>query len=201
MTRLQQEIADVMGSDTDPTQEHIRQMPFLSCIIKESELRLCRLGRPHLVLTGPALRLYPSVPLNSREAVRTTVLPTGGGVDGTSPILVKKGELVVFSPYITARRKNLFGPDAEVFRPERWESGDLDGVGFAYYPFSGGPRLCLGQDFAMFEVAYTVVRLVQTLPSIKMPRGESVEPLGTERQRLSLVLSSADGCRVEIGGD
>jgi hypothetical protein len=37
MSRLQQEIANVMGSDTDPTKEHIRQMPFLNCVIKESK--------------------------------------------------------------------------------------------------------------------------------------------------------------------
>lgn len=201
MSRLQQEIANVMGGDTDPTKEHIRQMPFLNCVIKESKWRRYCPNNTLIMLIRPALRLYPSVPLNSREAVKTTILPTGGGPDGTIPILIRKGELVVLSPYITARRKNVFGPDAEVFRPERWESGDLDGAGFAYYPFNGGLRQCLGQDFAMFEVAYTVVRLLQTFPGIRMPRGESVEPPGTERQRLTLVLSSSDGCRVEIGGD
>lgn len=94
----------------------------------------------------------------------------------------------------------MFGPDAEAFRPERWETNELDNVGFAYYPFNGGPRLCLGQDFAMMEVAYTVVRLLQAFPDVRMPSGEDIEPVGTERQRLTLVLSSGDGCRVEVGG-
>lgn len=62
-----------------------------------------------------------------------------------------------------------------------------------YFPFSGGPRQCLGEDFALMEVSYTVVRLLQACPA-----GEKIEPAGMDRQRLTLVLSSADGCRVHI---
>jgi hypothetical protein len=54
-----------------------------------------------------------------KTAVRTTCLPTGGGPDRKSPVLVKKGEDVSFSPYSLHRRKDLFGEDAEEFRPER----------------------------------------------------------------------------------
>jgi cytochrome P450 len=138
------------------------------------------------------------VPLNNREAVRTTILPTGGGPDGNSPILVRKGELVVFSQYVNSRKKNIYGQDADDFRPERWETGELADIGWAYFPFSGGPRQCLGEDFALMEASYTVVRLLQTFPDIELPEGESVEPVGSERQTLTLVLSSADGCRVKV---
>lgn len=105
----------------------------------------------------------------------------------------------MFSQYINSRKKNIYGPDADEFRPERWETGELANIGWAYFPFSGGPRKCLGQDFALMEVMYTVVRLLQTFPVIKLPLGEDVEPVGTERQTLTLVLSSADGCRVQAG--
>lgn len=149
-----------------------------------------------LTLFPIALRLYPPVPLNNREAVRTTILPTGGGPDGTSPMLVRKGELVVFSQYVNSRKKNIYGPDADDFRPERWETGELNNIGWAFFPFNGGPRQCLGEDFAMMETYYTIVRLLQTFPVFKLPKGEVIEHVGTERQRLTLVLSSADGCRV-----
>lgn len=146
--------------------------------------------------TLSGLRLYPPVPLNNRQATKTTVLPTGGGPDGKQPILVRKGEMVVFSQYVSSRFKSLYGPDADVFRPERWEGDELAQIGWAYYPFNGGPRQCLGEDFALMEVSYTVVRLLQACDSITLPEGDANEPVGTEKQRLTLVLASADGCRV-----
>lgn len=113
-------------------------------------------------------------------------------------MLVRKGELVVFSQYVNSRKKNIFGPDAYEFRPERWESDELANVGWGFFPFSGGPRQCLGEDFAQMEISYTIVRILQEFQHISLPRGEPNEPVGSERQRLILVLSSAEGCRVEI---
>ncbi|KAI0556125.1 cytochrome P450 [Xylaria curta] len=168
MQRLRSEVHAVMGDSPNATREQIRNTPFLACVVKES------------------IRLYPPVPLNNREAVRTTILPTGGGPDGNNPILVRKGELV----------KNIYGVDADIFRPERWETGELANIGWAYFPFNGGPRQCLGEDFALMEVYYTTVKLLQTFPCIELPPGEPNEPVGTERQRLSLVLASADGCKI-----
>jgi cytochrome P450 len=126
------------------------------------------------------------------------MLPTGGGPDGSSPIMVRRGEVVIMSQYVNSRKKNLYGQDAYDFRPERWETGELDGIGWAYFPFNGGPRSCLGEDFAIMEVSYTVVRLLQNFSSIALPLGEKNEPVGTEKQRLTLVLSSADGCRASF---
>lgn len=144
------------------------------------------------------LRLYPPVPLNNREAIRTTFLPTGGGPNGDRPIMVRKGELVVFSQYVNSRKKNIYGEDANQFRPERWETAELASVGWAYFPFNGGPRQCLGQDFALMEVCYTIVRLFQAYPTIKLPLDVPNEPVGTEKQTLTLVLSSRNGCKVEV---
>ena len=106
---------------------------------------------------------------------------------------------MVFSQYVNARRKNIFGPDADEFRPERWEDHENSNpYGWAYFPFNGGPRACLGQDFALMEVSYTLVRLLQEFGTIRLPQGAKNEPVGTETQRLTLVLSSADGCKVEL---
>ncbi|KAJ9607305.1 hypothetical protein H2200_008378 [Cladophialophora chaetospira] len=178
LARLRKEISSIMGDSLHPSREKIRKMPFLACVIKES------------------LRLYPPVPLNNRTAIKTTLLPTGGGPDGKHPILVRKGELVVFSQYVNSRVKSIYGADAGNFQPERWEGDELAKIGWAYFPFNGGPRQCLGEDFALMEVSYTIVRLLQACPSITLPDGEAIEPVGTEKQRLTLVLSSADGCRV-----
>ena len=68
-------------------------------------------------------------------------------------MVVRKGEVVVFSQYVNSRRRSIYGPDAEAFRPERWETGKLANIGWAYFPFSGGPRQCLGEDFALTEIS------------------------------------------------
>ena len=66
------------------------------------------------------LRLYPPQPSNSRVAVRDTILPVGGGLDGSSPVLVPKGMMVHLSVYALHHRRDLWGEDADEFRPERW---------------------------------------------------------------------------------
>lgn len=91
-----------------------------------------------------ALRLYPSAPINIRTCLKTTPLPRGGGPDGLSPVLIRRGMGIGYSVYHMHRRKDLYGGDADLFRPERWEEGKLTNLGWGYLPFNGGPRTCLG---------------------------------------------------------
>lgn len=103
-------------------------------------------------LIPPALRLYPSVPINVRIAQKTTWLPRGGGPDGDAPLLVRRGTGVGFLAYYLHRRRDLYGDDADEFRPERWEEPELANIGWGYIPFHGGPRLCLGSKFAPLSI-------------------------------------------------
>jgi cytochrome P450 len=98
-----------------------------------------------------SLRLYPLVPLNGRTALKDTMLPTGGGKDRKSPIVVKKGEMVGYIAYVLHRRKDLYGEDADEFRPRRWEGRKL---GWDFIAFSGGPRVCLGRKFTFLFTLY-----------------------------------------------
>lgn len=111
-----------------------------------------------------SLRLYPVVPFNRRSATRDTTLPRGGGPDGESPIYIKKGQSVVYSTHVMHRRKDIWGPDAEEFKPERWANRR---VGWEYIPFNGGPRICIGQQFALTEAGYVLVRLLQRFDQIE----------------------------------
>ena len=64
-----------------------------------------------------------------------------------------------------------WGPEADRFNPERWEGRKL---GFNYLPFNAGPRICIGQQFALAEIAYVTVRLLQKFDSIDgsaLPKG------------------------------
>lgn len=54
------------------------------------------------------------------------------------------------------------------------------------------------EDFALLEASYVVICLLQAFPNMRLPEDEPLEPIGAERQKLTLVLSSADGCRVVL---
>ena len=93
-----------------------------------------------------------------RQATKAVILPVGGGSDGKAPILLRKGEAVSYSVYAMHRRKDLYGDDANDFRPDRWDPGsgkgpDLRNIGWGYLPFNGGPRVCLGREYPLlFEI-------------------------------------------------
>lgn len=95
------------------------------------------------LLNDAALRIHPVIPSNAREATKDTTLPRGGGADGSSPLFVRRGTIVVYSVHSMHRDASVFGEDVYSFRPERW-----DGLraGWAYLPFNGGPRICLGRN-------------------------------------------------------
>lgn len=71
-------------------------------------------------------------------------MPVGGGREGTEPLLVKKGTLIVYNIFAMHRDEAVFGDDADKFHPERW-AGLRPGWG--YLPFNGGPRICLGREY------------------------------------------------------
>ena len=145
--RLRQDI-DSLNGET-PTLEQMKDMKYLQAILKE------------------ALRLYPVVPTNSREAVVDTTLPVGGGPDGRSPIFIPKGQVVTWSVYSMHRRKDYYGEDADEFKPERWLGEGGLRTGWEYLPFNGGPRICIGQQFALNEASYTTIRLMQEFRNIQ----------------------------------
>jgi cytochrome P450 len=97
------------------------------------------------------------------------------------------------------RRKDIYGGDALDFRPERGEDGSLErNVGYGYFPFNRGPQACLGQNFGHLQAGYSVVRLIQRFPYMTVPEGEPAVELGKEKQVLTLVVASGDGCRVHM---
>jgi len=182
LERLQREIS-VVASEGHVTREQIQKLPFLRCCFNE------------------ILRLYPTLPLNLRFTNKATVLPRGGGPDGTSPVLMPKGAGIVWSVYHLHRLESIYGQDARVFRPERWESGELikkARPGAGYVDFNGGPRLCLGKDYALMEASYAVIRILQNFPNIRIASGVSNEPVGAERQTYTIGVYPMDGVHVEL---
>jgi cytochrome P450 len=178
--------------------------------ISFSSLKNCR-PLTHFLLE--VLRLYPILPLNFRVATQDTVLPTGGGKDRKSPIAVRKGQVIAFSVYVMHRRPDIWGEDADVFRPERWEGRK---IGWEYLPFNGGPRICLGREyspfprrelifpfntcieqFALTEAAYVIVRLLQRFSKIE----NILPPEQALSKALTLTLLPAKGLKVRLYRD
>lgn len=118
--------AEALGGE-HPSFEKLKNMKYLQYCIKECEFATPTppTHQTHIStnchLYNLALRLHPPVPGLAREANKDTVLPAGGGPDGKAPLFIKKGAVVMPVFYGMHRRKDLFGPDAHEFRPERWE--------------------------------------------------------------------------------
>ncbi|WP_134672376.1 cytochrome P450 [Halorussus marinus] len=96
-----------------------------------------------------AMRLYPPVPVVMREAV---------GDDAVAGCDVPAGALVLCSQWATHRRP-AFYDDPEAFRPERWI--DDERPAYAYFPFGGGPRQCIGRRFALVEARLVLASVLR----------------------------------------
>jgi cytochrome P450 len=159
--KLRNEIINTVGLERQPTYDDLKNMKYLQHILNET------------------LRLYPVVPYNVRVALKDTTLPTGGGPDGTQPIGIPAGTPVGYSTLVMQRRADLYPPSSPsfpppaAFAPDRWDSWTPKS--WTYVPFNGGPRICIGQQFALTEMGYTLVRMFQRFQSVENRMG-GVEP-------------------------
>nr|AOE45522.1 CYP52A60 [[Candida] oregonensis] len=178
--RLREEIVANFGEGEDAnlddiTFESLKKCEYLKWVLNE------------------ALRLYPSVPQNFRVATKDTTLPRGGGVDHQLPVFVPKGTTVTYTIYATHRHQEIYGKDAEEYRPSRWGEEKVKKLGWGFLPFNGGPRICLGQQFALTETSYVIVRLLQTFSEI-----ESFETEYPPRKMTHLTMSLFDGAKISL---
>jgi cytochrome P450 len=130
--RLTQEVAVLEGRA--PRFEDLAKLPYAMAVFKE------------------ALRLYPPAYIVGRTALTETRI---GGHK------IPRGQVVFLNIYGIHRRADLFA-EPDVFKPERF----LDGAEKrlpkgAYMPFGGGPRICVGNHFALMEGQLVLARLAQ----------------------------------------
>lgn len=152
--KVKEEVRGKFGSGDDTrieevTFESLKKCEYLKAVLNE------------------VLRIYPSVPQNFRIAQRDTTLPTGGGPNRNEPIFIRKGQNITYSVYAMQRDEQFYGKDSEEFRPERWFEPETRKLGWAFLPFNGGPRICLGQQFALTEASYVIVRLAQMFDKVE----------------------------------
>lgn len=147
---------------------------------------LSKLNYLHAAITE-TVRLYPAVPQNPKGILEDDILP-----DGT---LVKKGGLVTYVPYAQGRMKELWGKDADEFRPERWlKDGIFIPASPSKFPaFQAGPRICLGKDSAYLQMKMAMAVLCRFFKFKLMP-GHVV------KYRMMATLSMQKGVRVYVSG-
>ncbi|CAI0414535.1 unnamed protein product [Linum tenue] len=134
------------------------------------------------------LRLYPSVPEDSKHVVSDDVLPTG--------VHVPAGSAVTYSIYSMGRMKFIWGDDCSEFKPERWLSPDGTKVeghdAYKFVAFNAGPRICLGKDLAYLQMK-SIAAAVLLRHRLTVVPGHRVE------QKMSLTLFMKYGLMVEVG--
>jgi cytochrome P450 len=163
--RLRDEVDSTLVNRLSPDLSDLPRLPYLQQVFKES------------------LRFYPPAYIVARQALEPVSLGSRR---------LKKGDVVFASPYVQHRLPNHF-PDPLKFDPDRWENPDAERLlphRYAFMPFGGGPRICIGGHFGMMEVHLILAAIVRsvdlTLPPDHPP--VEMEPLFTLRPRNGLSL-------------
>jgi cytochrome P450 len=129
-----------------------------------------------------AMRLYPPAWIIGREALQ------GFEING---YFIPGGAQVSMSPWLMHRDQRYFDQPEE-FRPERWASEQIKQLPkYAYFPFGGGPRLCIGNSFAMMEAKLILATIAQKFHLDLVP-DQAVTPLP------SITLRPRNGIKVIV---
>ncbi|KAG8874188.1 hypothetical protein FRB98_008587, partial [Tulasnella sp. 332] len=159
MARLRREVLESFGPTGVPTYDSLKTAKYLRAVLNET------------------LRLFPPVPLNSRQNKGETIVPTRNG----DLYIPRGGWLINWSCISIHKRKDLWGDDADDFVPDRWlgeRAKDIASDPFQFIPFNAGPRICLGQQFAYNEASFVLVRLLQVVDDFALAQAEAA-PAGS----------------------
>ncbi|MEO7717229.1 MAG: cytochrome P450 [Capsulimonas sp.] len=147
---LARELGAVLGGRA-PVPSDLPNLPYTLAIVKET------------------LRLYPPLWMIGRTTVKDCEI---GGVAAPG------GSLILTSPWAVQRR-DLYFPKPDEFVPERWLGQEQTNLPrYAYFPFGGGPRVCIGQNFAVMEAVLLLATIAQQF-RLDAPPDQSVRPWAT----------------------
>ncbi|WP_435017724.1 cytochrome P450 [Tundrisphaera sp. TA3] len=142
---------DAVLDDRPPTFDDLPRLAYTEHVVNET------------------LRLYPTVWLLGREAIE----PTGVGGHPVAP-----GTTIYMSQWVIHRDPR-FWDDPLAFRPDRWADGLAKRIPrYAFFPFGGGPRICIGNGFAMMEAVLLLAAIARKFRPILAP-GARVVPVPT----------------------
>jgi cytochrome P450 len=114
------------------------------------------------------MRLYPTVAQIARQAV---------GDDEIDGVHVPKGSIINMNIWLTHRDPNIW-TDPETFDPERFDPKCAQNrPKLSYYPFGGGPRICIGNNFSLMEAQLILVTVARAW-RLRLVDGYTVHPIG-----------------------
>ncbi|MFF1409994.1 cytochrome P450 [Streptomyces sp. NPDC058289] len=164
--RARAEIAAVLG-DRTPGAADLDRLPYLTQVLKE------------------AMRLYPAAPVLGRRSV------AAAEVDGHT---IPAGADVIVAPWVTHRHPD-YWPDPERFDPDRFTpEAEAARPRYAWLPFGGGPRACIGQHFSMLE---SVIALAMLLRAYEF---EAVDTEVSVTAGITLRTTGPARCRIRRAG-
>ncbi|KAK4271780.1 hypothetical protein QN277_020421 [Acacia crassicarpa] len=133
-----------------------------------------------------ALRLYPPIPFETKQAIKQDMLPSGHEVGPRTKILV--------SLYTMGRTEETWGKDCLEFKPERWISGKGGIVhipSYKFISFNAGPRTCLGKDLSFIQMKIVASSILRNY-HVHVVEDHPISPT------LSIVLLMKYGLKVQI---
>jgi cytochrome P450 len=157
---LAQEVCQVLGGRA-PAFKDISSLPLTASVFHET------------------LRLYPPAWIMARDAIEDDE------IDGWP---IPAGSLILISPYVNHHHPSSW-KDPQAFNPARFTPGAACGrPHFAYYPFGGGQRQCLGKNFAQVEAMLILPLLLQRYQFALLPEVDSPTPEATMRPKKPIYL-------------
>ncbi|RZR75091.1 hypothetical protein BHM03_00049214 [Ensete ventricosum] len=161
-------------------------------VFKPEEVK--RMEYLHAALSE-ALRLYPSVPVDHKEALNRDVVFGQVVEDDVFPdgTVLKKGTKVIYAVYAMGRMESIWGKDCREYKPERWlkDGRFMSESAYKFTAFNGGPRLCVGKDFAYYQMKVVAASILHRY-QVKVVEKHPVVP------KMALTLYMKHGLQVTL---
>ncbi|CAJ2507575.1 Uu.00g087610.m01.CDS01 [Anthostomella pinea] len=156
--RLRTEIQTLLKASPKPNYDEISRLPYLNNFVRE------------------VLRVHSPPIMSSRQAAKDLVI---------QGVHIPKGTQIDLNMHIMHQNQGVWGPDAAVFNPGRWDhlTGDAASP-YAFEPFIQGPRMCPGKNFSLIEMKAFLIELIIKWRFVGIERWDDKTD-GAERELLT----------------
>ncbi|KAL9251604.1 Cytochrome P450 86B1-like protein [Drosera capensis] len=180
--RILEEICEIIKDRQDEKKDQLTDGGATEVVFTADEVKKMEYLQAAL---SEALRLYPSVPVDHKEVLEDDVFPDG--------MVLKKGTKVIYAIYSMGRMEAIWGKDCKEYKPERWlkDGHFMSESAYKFTAFNAGPRLCLGKDFAYYQMKFAAAAIICRY-HVKVINNHPVTP------KLALTMYMKYGLKVKL---